>query len=152
MAKLLESSKYISVLGIISLLLASIAAFARGGFITVNAIIEIITSYGKDQKIAVTLIELFDTVLISVTLFIFAASLYELFIGKVNLPSWMLAENINDLKTKLSSMIILVMAGKFVEHLVEWEDPSGTMFFGISIAVVSGTLVAFNYFSRKGEE
>jgi uncharacterized membrane protein YqhA len=119
MGKILENTKYVSILGIISLLFASVIAFLWGGIKTFNVTIEIINSAGKDPKISIALIEVIDSILISVALFIFAASLYQLFIGKLNLPSWMLADNLYDLKAKLGSMIILVMAVKFLEHVVE---------------------------------
>ena len=148
MGKILENTKYVAILGIISLLFASVIAFFWGGIKTFYVTTEIINSAGKGPKISIALIEVIDSILISVALFIFAASLYQLFIGKLNLPSWMLADNLYDLKAKLGSMIILVMAVKFLEHLVEWKDPSGTLYFGIAVAVVSGILVAFSYFSK----
>ncbi len=149
MERFIEKTRYIAFIGIISLLLASIVAFIWGGVKTIYVIYEIITSYGQEPYITISLIEVIDSILISVTLFIFASSLYQLFIGKLNLPTWMLADNIYDLKAKLGSMIILVMAVKFLEHLVEWKDPSGTLFFGIAVALVSCTLVAFSYMSKK---
>ena len=53
------------------------------------------------------------------------------------LPDWMLAHDLNELKDKLGGVIILVMVVKFLEHLVEWEDPQGSLFFAIAVAVVS---------------
>lgn len=149
MGRMLEKIRFIAILGIVSLALASIVAFIWGGVKTAYVINEIITSYGKDPHISISLIEVIDSILISVTLFIFSGSLYQLFISKLDLPPWMLADNLYDLKAKLGSMIILVMAVKFLEHLVEWKDPSGTLFFGIAVAIVSGTLIAFSYFNIK---
>jgi len=98
---------------------------------------------------AVALVEVVDGFLVATILFIFAASMYELFIAEINLPDWMLAHNLHELKTKLSSVLILVMAVKFVEHLVEWKDPHSTLLFGIAIAVVSAILIAFSYLGGK---
>ena len=38
--------------------------------------------------------------------------------------------------------IVLVVVVKFVERLVKWEDPSGIVFYGLAIAVVSAVLIA----------
>ena len=149
MGKILENTKYVAIVGIISLLFSSVIAFLWGGIKTFYLTLEIINSAGNNPKISTEMIEVIDSIIISVALFIFAASLYQLFIGKLNLPSWMLADNLYDLKAKLGSMIILVMAVKFLEHLVEWKDPNGTLYFGIAIAVVSGILVIFIYFSKN---
>lgn len=82
-------------------------------------------------------------------LYIFALGMYELFIGSVNLPEWLIIRNLHDLKVKLSSVIILVMCITSLKHLVEWKDPQGTLFFGIAIAVVTVALIAFGYFGGE---
>ena len=75
--------------------------------------------------------------------------MYELFVGGLNLPDWMLAHNLHELKTKLSNVIILVMAVKFLEHLVEWKNPDESLYFAIAVSVVAATLIAFSYFGEK---
>src|SRR5512143_2030756 len=133
MEKLLQKSKYLGLIGVVSLLLASLVAFAWGAVKTVRAIIGIVGSLGKDPYIAVSLIELIDSFLIATALFVFAASMYELFISNTALPDWMLAHNLNELKDKLGGVIILVMVVKFLEHLVEWEDPYASLLFAIAV-------------------
>jgi uncharacterized membrane protein YqhA len=75
--------------------------------------------------------------------------MYELFIDKVDLPNWMLAHNLHELKAKLSGVIILVMAVKFMEHFIEWEKPVDMLFFGVALAIVSVTLIALGHFGEK---
>jgi uncharacterized membrane protein YqhA len=149
MGRLLEKTRYLAFVGIISLLLASVAAFGWGAVKTFNAITLIITSYGKDSYIAVSLMELMDSFLIAMALLIFSVSMYELFVGKLSLPDWMLAHTLHELKTKLSSVIVLVMAVKFLEHLVEWKNPNDLLSFAIAVSVVAATLIAFSYFGEK---
>jgi uncharacterized membrane protein YqhA len=149
MGRLLEKTGYLAVVGIASLLLASVAAFGWGAVKTFNAITLLITSYGKDPYIAVSLIEVVDSFLIAIALLIFSVSLYELFVGKLDLPDWMLAHNLHELKAKLSSVIVLVMAVKFLEHLVEWKNPTDSLYFAIAVSVVAATLIAFSYFGGK---
>lgn len=149
MGKFLEKTRYLAFIGIASLLLASLAAFGWGAVKTFNAIALIIMSYGKDPYISVSLIELVDSFLIAIALLIFSVSMYELFIGELNLPDWMLAHNLHDLKTKLSSLVVLVMAVKFLEHLVEWKNPYDSFFFAVAVSVVAVSLIAFSYFGEK---
>ncbi|MCX6081690.1 MAG: hypothetical protein NTW32_19360 [Chloroflexi bacterium] len=49
----------------------------------------------------------------------------------------------------MSSMIILVMAVKFVEKLVDIKNYSDLLQFGAAITLVSGALIAFGYFGHK---
>ncbi|MDI6728007.1 MAG: YqhA family protein [Thermodesulfovibrionales bacterium] len=146
MEKILEKSKNLILIAVVSSLVASVAAFLWGAVKTVAVIAEIITSYGKDPRAAISLIGLMDTFLIATALLIFAVGMYELFIKDISLPEWLIIRNLHDLKVKLSSVIILVMAVIFLEHLVEWKDPQGTLFYGIAVAVVSASLIAFSYF------
>ena len=149
MKYILERSRYLTLIGIFSLLVASIAAFAWGTIKTVSTTLLVIRSLGADSSIIIELIEIIDIFLISTTILIFAASLYELFIGKLDLPEWMLAHNLYELKGKLSSMIVLVMAVKFLQKFVDAKDSAELLQRGIAVGIVSAVLIAFGYFGKK---
>ena len=146
---LIEKSKYLVLIAVASSPLASAIAFVLGLVKTLSVIMNLLTSYGKTPFVAIELIELMDIFLIATVLFIFALGMYELFIDSVNLPEWLIIRNLHDLKVKLSSVIILVMSITFLKHLVEWVDPQGTFYFGLAIAVVTVSLIAFGYFGGK---
>ena len=137
------------MIAVASSLAASAVAFLWGMVKTISVIIDLVTSFGKVPLVAIDLIKLMDIFLIATVLFIFAMGLYELFIDNISLPEWLIITNLHDLKVKLGSVIILVMGITFLEHLVEWKDPQGTLFFGIAVAVVSASLIAFGYFGGK---
>jgi uncharacterized membrane protein YqhA len=149
MSKLLEKSRYLAMIGVLALLVSALAAFGWGILKTWFAIELIVSSLGKDATITVELIEVVDAFLIATALLIFAASLYELFIGELAMPGWMLAHDLHELKAKLSSMIILVMAVKFLEKLVVVKDPAGLLQIGLAIAVIAAALIAFGHFGGK---
>lgn len=149
MKRILENSRYLILIAIVALLAASVAAFSWGALKTSIVISLIVTSLGQSKSITIELIELMDAFLIATALFIFAVSLYELFLGKLNLPDWMLAHNLHELKAKLSSIVVLVMAVKFLERLAEWVDPQGTLFYALAVAVVSAALIALSQFGGK---
>jgi uncharacterized membrane protein YqhA len=104
---------------------------------------------GRDKAITVELIEIVDSFLVATALLIFAVSLYELFIGKLDLPEWMLAHDLHDLKAKLSSMIVLVMGVKFLEKILDVKDASALLQIGVATALMSAVLIAFGYFGKK---
>lgn len=149
MKYILERSRYLTLIGVFSLLVASIAAFAWGTIKTVSTTLLVIQTLGADSSIIIELIEIIDIFLISTTILIFAASLYELFIDKLDLPEWMLAHNLYELKGKLSSMIVLVMAVKFLQKFVDAKDPAELLQRGIAVGIVSAVLIAFGYFGKK---
>lgn len=149
MEKVLEQSKKLILIAVISSLVAAFAAFIWGAVKTSTIILNLVLSYGKDPGATIALIELMDTFLIATGLFIFSVGMYELFIKDINLPEWLMIHNLHDLKAKLGSVIILVMAVTFLKHLVEWGDPQGILFYGIAIALVSASLIAFSQFGGK---
>ncbi|MBI5945984.1 MAG: YqhA family protein [Chloroflexi bacterium] len=149
MKTILEKSRYLAIIGVISLLIAALAAFAWGTLKTINTALLVIQSAGKNAGITINLIEIVDSFLIATAILIFAASLYELFIGTLVLPDWMLAHNLYELKAKLSSMIVLVMAVKFLEKLLELKDTEALLQTGIATSLVSAVLIAFGYFGKK---
>jgi len=149
--KLLEKSNYLVLIAVFSSLLASVAAFVWGAVKSVKVIIDIIINIGSEANFIVPLIEVMDIFLIATVLFIFSLGMYELFIGKLSLPQWLVIKNLHDLKVKLSSVVIMVMGIHFLKHLVEWQDPQGTLLFGISVTVVSAALIAFSYIGSKSE-
>jgi len=149
MKYILERSKYLALIGVIALLLAAVAAFVWGTFKTVDTISLVVSSMGRDKAITVEFIKIVDSFLIATALLIFTVSLYELFIDKLDLPDWMLAHDLYDLKAKLSSMVVLVMAVKFLEKLLEVKDASSLLQTGIATASMSAVLIAFGYFGKK---
>jgi uncharacterized membrane protein YqhA len=149
MNKFLSFTRYILVVGVLSLLVVALAAFGWGVAKTVDAVVLVITSAAKDPGITVTLIEVVDAFLIATAILIFAFGLYELFIAELSIPGWMRIHNLHDLKAKLGGVLVLVMAVKFLERLVEWKDARETLLFALAIAVISATLIAFSAFGGK---
>jgi uncharacterized membrane protein YqhA len=146
--KLLESSKYLTLIAVISALVASVAVFGWGTYKTADVIVKLIDSSGKDPLIIAAFIKVMDVFLVAIALLIFALAVYELFIGELTLPDWLEVHGFHGLKVKLSSVIILVMAVSFLEHLLEWKHPQDMLLFGAAITLVSGMLVAYNQFGE----
>ena len=149
MKTLLEKSTYLVLIAVVFSLAASVAAFLWGAVKTVTVIIHLAANYDKSATAGIELIALMDTFLIATALLMFSVSMYELFIQDLVLPTWLEVRNLHDLKAKLSSVIILVMAVAFLEHLVEWKNPQDTLYFGLAVAVVSASLIAFSRFGEK---
>jgi uncharacterized membrane protein YqhA len=149
MNKFLSSTRYILVVGVLALLVASLTAFGWGVVKTVDAVRLVITSTAKGPGITIALIEVVDAFLIATAILIFAFGLYELFISDLSIPDWMQIHNLHDLKAKLAGVLVLVMAVKFLEKLVEWKDARETFFFALAIAFISAALIAFSAFGGK---
>lgn len=149
MNKIITTTKYLAIIAVISLLVASAATFLWGAINTGTTLWFMVSRPGESADITFLLIQLLDIFLIAMALYIFAVSIYELFIDHLPLPEWMLASNLHDLKTKLSSIIILVLSVKFLEQFINATDPQKILFAGLAVALVSGALIAFSYVGNK---
>jgi uncharacterized protein (TIGR00645 family) len=146
---ILEKSRYLALIGIIPLLVASVAAFAWGLVQTVQVVVLGFASLGTDKALILGFLLIVDIFLIATTLLIFTISLYELFIGEISTPRWMVANSLNDLKVKLSSMMVLVLAIKFLEIFMKGGNAQDMFWMGLAVALVSAVLIAFGYFGKK---
>ncbi len=149
MKTILEKSRYLALIGIIPLLVASVAAFVWGLVQTVQVVILGFSSLGMDKALILGFLLIVDIFLVAITLLIFAISLYELFIGEINTPRWMVADSLNDLKVKLSSMMVLVLGIKFLEIFMKGGNAQDMFWLALAVALVSAVLIAFGYFGRK---
>jgi uncharacterized membrane protein YqhA len=146
---ILEKSRYLALIGVIPLLAASVAAFIWGLVQTVQVVILGFSTLGMDKTLILGFLLIVDIFLVAITLLIFAISLYELFIEEISTPRWMVANSLNDLKAKLSSMMILVLGIKFVEIFMKGGNAQDMFWLAMAVALVSGVLIAFGYFGKK---
>ena len=149
MKTIIEKTRFLNIIAVIALMIATVDAFVLGLIKTYKAIHAIFATGGRDPLILFYLIQLVDTFLVAIVLYIFAVSIYELFIGKLDLPDWMLAHNLHDLKAKLSSVIILVAAVIFIERMIEGEDALQLLYLGGAVALVSAALIAYSVLGEK---
>ncbi|HQV29516.1 MAG TPA: YqhA family protein [Thermoflexales bacterium] len=151
MKRILESSRYVVLIAVISMLVAAIATFLWGAFHTVVLVGKLIAS-PSDAGLIVPIVQLMDLFLLGTVLLVFALGLYELFIQKLALPEWLIIDDLKKLKGKLSDVVILIIGIKFLEKLIESKNAQDTLMNGIAGAVVIGALVLFNFASTKGAE
>jgi uncharacterized membrane protein YqhA len=150
MKRLIENTKYIAFLAVVSLLVASLATFVAGLLNTYKVVTQIISSFGQDETISYNLIKLVDVFLIAIVLYLLGVSIYKIFIGDLDLPDWMIAHNLHELKAKLSSVIILVGAVIFLEDLIKMNGTAlDLLWIALAVTAVGGMLIAFSVLGEK---
>lgn len=155
---LLTLSRIVFVIPIVVLVLAAIAAFVYGGAVFVNGIGEVIAHpFPVGNRVGLFLLVI-DLFLIGATLLIAAIGFYELFVDRLGeggryMPTWLQMNDLNDLKARVVSMIILVVAVGFVETVVDQAAGLQVLELGAGIALVIAALVIFVRFGgpERGE-
>ena len=147
MARLIGNLRYLVILAVIGIAVQAIATFGWAVWVTGDFVGDLVsTSAWQQDDTIVELLQVLDLYLIGTVLLITAIGLYELFIGEVQLPDWLVIRNLSDLKTKIVEVIVLVIGIKFVEKLVTVKDPIDVLWYGLGSAAVMAVLIGWNSF------
>jgi len=154
--------RFIVLLAVLFSILAAISLFIIGSWEIVDSIMHKnpITNLGKEVGVGgdnviikdhfpllLKLISAIDLYLIGVVLLIFGFGLYELFISKIDIArkdesvTILEIDNLDELKSKLINVIIMVLIISFFERILEnaksFNSPQDMMFFAASILALS---------------
>jgi len=146
---LIENSRYLALIGVLGLFACSLTAYGLGVYKTVKAILAIATGEVKDDFALIALFDCLDSFLVATAMLVISVSLYELFIGALKVPDWMLVRDLGELKAKFTFVIIPVMSVKFLQKLLSGEDALNTLYYGAAVGAVALSLAAVNYVSEK---
>lgn len=118
----LVTARFLVVVPVVFLVLSSLGAFAYGAYVFADGIGRVVPHpVPVGDKIGLFLL-IIDLFLIGATLLIAAIGFYELFVhrlGSERMPAWLAMTDLNDLKARVISMIVLVVAVSFVELVVD---------------------------------
>lgn len=140
---LLENSKYLIVVVILASLAATGLALVWGLYETFNVVNGLLTNYKSPSSTIASFVQLMDIFLVVAVLYIFTVTLYELFIGELNLPAWLNIHSFDQLKAILGNMVILIAAVSFLKYFLERNDPVSTLLYALAVAVVSFALILY---------
>jgi len=151
----LSLSRVVVVVPVIVLLLSAISSFAYGTDVFFRSVKRVVDDPQLTSHNLGFLLLLTDLFLVGATLMIAAFGLYDLFITRIDagrrslrLPAWLEMHDLNDLKARVISMIILVAAVTFVDVVVESKSGLNTLYLGAGVALVIAALTAFLRFGR----
>jgi uncharacterized membrane protein YqhA len=137
-------SRFVILAPVVGLFAAAVALTAIASIDTVLTIISVITGELGMKETLVGFIELADVFLLAIVLYIISLGLYELFIDEnVPLPKWLVVRSLEDLKEKLVSVVVVVLAVFFLGKVIEAKDPLYVLELGAGIALM---ILALGYF------
>jgi len=151
----LSWSRVVVIIPVVVLMLAAFSCFAYGTDVFVRSVKRVVDDPQLTTHNLGFLLLLTDLFLVGATLMIAAFGFYDLFITRIDasgpaprLPAWLRMHDLNDLKARVISMIILVAAVAFVDVAVESENGLNTLYLGAAVALVIAALTAFLRFGR----
>ncbi len=126
---------------------ASVTLLIYGALETVITIGHTLTepvSSAYSKQLTLSCIQVVDLFLLATVLYITALGLYELFIDeRIKVPDWLEIHTIDDLKSKLTSVIVVVLSVLFLSEVVRWNGDTNILPLGGGIASVIAALTYF---------
>jgi uncharacterized membrane protein YqhA len=146
--RILAKSRYLMIIAVLGSFIASVTLLIYGALETITTIGYALTagavSSENSKQLILSFIEVVDLFLLATVFYITALGLYELFIDeRIKVPHWLEIHTIDDLKTKLTSVIVVVLSVLFLAQVVKWRGDPNILPFGVSIAVVIAALTYF---------
>lgn len=137
-------SRWFVLIAVVASTLAAIALTVYGGLAVASNIIQVSTSIeiGSTTKkevetYALEFISLIDIFLLSTVLYLVGIGLYELFIDpNVPAPDWMRIGSLDDLKDKLTGVVVVLIGVDFLGDFVESEGNIDILWSGLGGAAM----------------
>jgi len=146
-SKLLAKSRYLVGLAVLGAFAGMVTLLFQGigeVYHLVLLVLGMQETADVGEKLTFSFIEVLDTFLLATVCYIMALGLYELFVDdRLELPSWLSIRNLDDLKNKLTSVMIVLMSVIFLGHVVSWDGERDLLRIGAPIALVIAALTWF---------
>lgn len=141
--RLLERARYLVACAVAGLGITTVVTFAWAMAKTVRLIDRLLDGGWRSDLSMVDLLEVIDTHLLAVVQLIVAIGLYELFIGELDVPAWLKARSLDDLKKSIVDVLIVFIGVKGVERLVAEQEPIDALAYTGAVALLIAALSLF---------
>jgi uncharacterized membrane protein YqhA len=135
--------RYLALLAVGGLSATTVATFGVAIAKTVSLADKTIGGGWRDELIIVAVLEAIDTYLLAVVQLIVVVGLYELFIGDLDLPPWLEARSLDDLKKPLIDVLVVFVAIKGIERFLVADEPVDALYSVGAVALLIASLTAF---------
>ncbi len=159
MKTFLENSRYVVLVGIMGTFLAPLALFLFGLAGVISAIWDGLAgsnpfSSSNIKELSIVLVNAIDIFLLATVVYIIALGLYELFIDEsLNLPRWLEVHTLDDLKSRLLGVIVVLLPVTFLGKLVEWKQGQDILWLGLAVGAVLIAIAATQHVTAiKGKK
>ena len=156
LAWLIGRSRLIVVLAVLAVLLSAFSLFLLGAWLALSTVWttwrDVIGGDVGSTDVLIRFLEIVTVMLKAVFFYLIGVGFYSLFIAPLNVTVALGVESLNDLESKIISVIVVIMAVDFLERFIR-SDGVEIVYSAGSLAVVVAALVFFKiYTNREGHE
>ena len=153
--RFLSRSRFIVIIAVVAVLLMAVTLFLLGSLQALVSLRDAWQAAFRGQtetgELTVQSLEIVATMLKAVVFYLVGVGLYSLFIAPLNITVALGIESLNDLESKLISVVVVIMATTFLEHFIRWQKPMEILQFGGAFALVVIALVLFQGTGRRAD-
>jgi uncharacterized membrane protein YqhA len=150
MRRLIEISRFAVVVPSMSSVIGGIVLMILGSIGIVKATVDTVLTRAPLKETIVSILTSIDSILLGTVLLVIGYGLYELFVDtNLEIPEWLEINTLDDLKAKLTGVIVAIIAVVFVGLLVETKSSSDVLNYGVGAGAVVLALGAFSFATRK---
>ena len=134
------------------------ALFIRGSMVVAFGLVDFFHSFSSGaeeyEKLLAAFVSSVDIFLFAMVLVIFGMGIYELFINKIDpverkadsRPSWLQIQSIDELKSSLGKVILMVLIVSFFKHSLDisFSSASDLLYLSVGILLVASALYIAN--------
>lgn len=143
--------KVLGLIAALGILILAIGVFGYSVYQIIKVLMVILEQSAGEAEIILKALKSIDLVLLGIIFFIMGIGLYELFVGSINnLPDWLVIKDIDELKSMLIKVVIVVMGVSFTGKIVTWDGDTDLLGYGLGLGVV---IFALSFFLKvKGSK
>jgi uncharacterized membrane protein YqhA len=135
--------RHLALLAVVGLLATTVLSYVWALVRTVSLADDLRRGGWHDDRVLIDLLGVIDLFLLATVQLIVALGLHELFVGDLDLPAWLEARSLDDLKKPLVDMLVVFVAVKGVEQLAAGRPALDTL---ASVGAVAMLIVALTLF------
>lgn len=167
-ARMFESSLYFSrfltLFAVAGSLISAMVLFIRGIFLVGNGLAVFFDTFsfkgeGNYEKLLAVFVSSVDIFLVAMVLIIFGMGIYELFINKIDpverkaddRPSWLQISSIDELKSSLGKVILMVLIVSFFKNSLDvpFDSAKDLLFLSVGVLLIATALYIANKAKKK---
>lgn len=137
--------RHLTLIAVAGLGLLSLTTFAWAVAKSVKLVDGLLEGQWKRSAALVTLLQAVDVYLLAVVLLIVSLGLYELFVGDLDLPRWLVVHSFDDLKKTIVDVLVVFVAVRGVEDLFTVPDAGDRLMSVGAVALLIGALTFFRW-------
>lgn len=157
-------SRYLTIFAVIGSLLSAVVLFIRGSIVVVQGLSSFVRTIGGAkgadyEQLLAAFVSSVDIYLFAMVLVIFGVGIYELFINKIDpverkadaRPSWLQISSIDDLKSSLGKVILMVLIVSFFKHSLDvpFTSAKDLLLLSLGVVLIAAALFIANKSTHK---